>query len=57
MSANRKRRLDAIGFVWDCYEGPWEKAIAALKKFKARKVTALRQTHTATESGSNLDIG
>ena len=37
IAANRKRRLDAIGFVWDSHERRWEKGFAALKKFKARE--------------------
>jgi hypothetical protein len=37
MSAERRKRLDAIGFVWDWREYLWENGIAALTKFKARK--------------------
>jgi hypothetical protein len=37
MSAERRRRLDAIGFVWDAREGVWEEGFAALKKFQARE--------------------
>jgi NTP pyrophosphatase (non-canonical NTP hydrolase) len=37
LSAERIRRLDAIGFVWDQLESSWEKGFAALKKFKARE--------------------
>ena len=37
ISAERKRRLDAIGFVWDWREYVWEKGFAALSKFKARE--------------------
>jgi hypothetical protein len=32
----RKRRLDAIGFVWDWREDLWEQNFAALLKFKRR---------------------
>ena len=33
----RKRRLDAIGFVWDGLDYLWEQAFAALLKFKQRE--------------------
>jgi Helicase associated domain len=33
----RKRRLDAIGFVWDWHDYLWEQNFAALLKFKKRK--------------------
>jgi hypothetical protein len=34
---NRKRRLDAIGFVWDWRGYLWDQNFAALLKFKRRK--------------------
>src|SRR6185369_13750140 len=34
IAANRKRRLDAIGFVWDLQERHWEKGLAAVEKSK-----------------------
>ena len=37
LSAERRQRLDRIGFVLDAYESRWEKGFAALAKFKARK--------------------
>jgi superfamily II DNA or RNA helicase len=37
MPPERKRRLDAIGFVWDARESLWEEGFAALKKFQARE--------------------
>jgi Helicase associated domain len=37
MSAERRKRLDAIGFVWDPLESAWEKGFASLTKFKARE--------------------
>ena len=37
LSPERKKRLDAIGFVWDPREVAWEKGFAALTKFKARE--------------------
>ena len=37
ISAERKKRLDAIGFVWDPFESDWEEGLAALRKFKARE--------------------
>jgi hypothetical protein len=33
----RKRRLDAIGFVWDWRDYRWEQNFAALSKFKRRE--------------------
>src|SRR5262249_45001404 len=33
----RKRRLDAIGFVWDWYDHRWEQGFTALLKFKRRE--------------------
>jgi Helicase associated domain len=35
VSPKHKKRLNAIGFVWDWYERHWEKGFAALKQFKA----------------------
>jgi hypothetical protein len=37
MPAERKRRLDEIGFFWDPYESAWEEGFAALMTFKARE--------------------
>ena len=37
MPAERKHRLDAIGFVWDSLEEAWKKGFATLKEFKARE--------------------
>jgi Helicase associated domain len=37
LPAQRKRRLDAIGFVWDWRDYRWEQNFAALLKFKRRK--------------------
>jgi superfamily II DNA or RNA helicase len=37
LSAERKQRLDAIGFVWDPLKDAWEEGIAALMTFKARE--------------------
>ena len=37
MPAERRQRLDAIGFVWDALESRWEEGFAALKTFKARE--------------------
>ena len=37
MSAERRQRLDAIGFVWDPHESAWEEGFAALTTFKARE--------------------
>jgi Helicase associated domain/Helicase conserved C-terminal domain len=37
MSAERRQRLDAIGFIWDPHESTWEEGFAALTTFKARE--------------------
>jgi Helicase associated domain len=37
MPAERKHRLDAIGFVWDTLESGWEEGFAALTTFKTRE--------------------
>jgi predicted helicase len=37
MSADRRKRLKEIGFVWDVLEAEWEEGFAALTKFKASK--------------------
>jgi hypothetical protein len=37
MSAERRQRLDEIGFVWDPHEEAWEEGFAALTTFKARE--------------------
>jgi hypothetical protein len=37
MSAERKKRLDEVGFVWNPYGVDWENGFAALVTFKARK--------------------
>jgi hypothetical protein len=37
LPVKRKRRLDAIGFVWDWKDYLWEQNFAALLKFKRRK--------------------
>jgi superfamily II DNA or RNA helicase len=37
VSAERRKRLDAIGFVWDSLESAWDEGFAALKKFQVRE--------------------
>jgi len=37
LSDDRKRRLDAVGFVWSCPELLWEHGFKLLLKFKRRK--------------------
>ena len=37
LAAERKQRLDAIGFVWDWRDYLWEQNFAALSKFKLRE--------------------
>ena len=37
VSVGRRRRLDAIGFIWDWPDYRWEQGFAALLKFKRRE--------------------
>jgi Helicase associated domain len=37
LSVERRRRLDAIKFVWALHSNPWETGFVALKEFKARE--------------------
>ena len=37
LSVERKRRLDAIGFVWDWIDYRWEQGFTTLLKFKRRE--------------------
>jgi hypothetical protein len=37
ISAEHRKRLDSIGFVWDVLEAKWKEGFASLKTFKARK--------------------
>jgi hypothetical protein len=37
LSAERKRRLDKLGFVWSCRDYFWERGFANLLKFKRRE--------------------
>jgi hypothetical protein len=37
LSVERRRRLDAIKFVWALQTNPWETGFVALKEFKARE--------------------
>jgi len=37
LSVERKRRLDAIGFVWDWIDYRWEQGFTALLRFKRRE--------------------
>jgi len=37
LSAERRRRLEALRFVWDPLELAWQKGFASLKQFKARE--------------------
>jgi hypothetical protein len=37
LSVERKKRLDAIGFVWNWREYLWEQGFAALSRFKHRE--------------------
>jgi hypothetical protein len=52
--ASRKRRLDAIGFVWDLQAKRWEKNFAALKKFKAREGHCVVPYSYSDGNGFNL---
>ena len=56
MSAERKQRLDAIGFVWDALESAWEEGFAALTTSKRARVTAACLMFTSKER-SSLELG
>ena len=56
LPAERKRRLDAIGFVWDWRDDHWERNFAALLKFKGQKGHCCASTFTRTVI-SNLHGG
>ncbi len=43
--AERRRRLDAIGFVWDTRDRLWEQNFAALLKYKRREGHCCVPTH------------
>jgi hypothetical protein len=45
--SERKRCLDAIGFVWDWQDYRWEQNFVALLKFKRRGVIVAYQPFTA----------
>jgi hypothetical protein len=36
LAPDRKRRLDALGFVWDPHDAKWMVGFASLKEFRAR---------------------
>jgi helicase associated protein len=56
LSVERKKRLDAIGFVWNWREYLWEQGFAALSRFKHREGHVAYRYNTAKEI-SDLDIG
>jgi Helicase associated domain len=49
LSVERKRRLDAIGFVWDWRNYRWEQGFAALLKFKHARDTVAYRSNIAKE--------
>jgi hypothetical protein len=52
LSAEQKRRLDDIGFIWELLGEAWEKGFAALKQFKAREDHChVPITHEENENG------
>src|SRR6516165_12838916 len=54
----RKRRLDAIGFVWDWIDYRWEQGFTALLKFKsASGQSAADRGQVAHQSRSAADRG
>jgi hypothetical protein len=53
LSPERKRRLDAIGFVWDWRDQLWEQNFAALLKYKQREGHCCVSTYYR-ESNSKL---
>ncbi len=56
MSAERRRRLDEIGFVWDPLETSWEEGFAALMTFRAREGNSL-VPYEHVEGASEFKLG
>ena len=57
MPAERRRRLDAIGFEWDPFVSDWEEGFAALEKFTAREghCRVQRVSRVSSSSGVGSD--
>ena len=53
MPADRRHRLDALGFVWDPLTDAWEEGFSKLEAFKAREGHC-RVTRSFIEEGYNL---
>ena len=51
MSADRKHRLEAIGFVWDPYSAQWEEGFSALQVYKQTKGDCLVPLRFKTADG------
>ena len=55
--AERRRRLDAIGFVWDFKDYRWEQGFAVLLKFKRREGHCRAYRSSITKEITDLDGG
>jgi hypothetical protein len=53
LTAERRQRLDTLGFIWTPHESGWEEGYAALKNFKAREGHC-RAPQGHVENGFNL---
>ena len=51
LSVERKRRLDAIGFVWDWRDYVWEQGFTALMNFKRREGHCIAKEITDLDGG------
>ena len=51
MAADRQRRLDQLGFIWDPHEQQWEEGFSYLKAFKDREGHCLVQADYEDDSG------
>jgi helicase associated protein len=54
LPANRKARLNSVGFIWSRREWLWERAFAALQKFKRREGHCRVPTKSHVDDGINL---
>jgi hypothetical protein len=53
LSAEKRKRLDALGFIWDALSDQWEHGFEHLKRYKGRE-SHCRVPDAHTENGFNL---
>jgi len=56
MAAWRRRRLDALGFVWNAFANKWEEGFAAITRYKAR-VGHCRVPQSRVEDKTGFKLG